>query len=202
MEVLKLQKTEIEKTYGDCRNLREIVDRLEVKLQQHGQVICRLHVNGLSFSEQDEERFAQTQVNDISELTIESEVVKDVISGSVRSLIEFIAQLKETCVDDADRFRSGNITEAQSLFANVMRNTQWLIGALQALEPQMDVQNLRLKDMWRTNETHMVHTARELMEAYELGDFVLLSDVLEYELYTSLDKWRDCLVAFSAAAPG
>jgi len=173
------------------------VNLLEAKFEQHGQVICRLHVNGLSFSEEDEARFGETKVKDINELTIESEVVKDLVSSSTQSLIAFIALLKDTCVENADKFRGGKVAEAQAQFTNVMSNTQWLIGALQALNPQVAVRTPALSEMWATNETHMVHTARELIAAYEQGDYVLLSDVLEYELYTSLDKWRECLMAFN-----
>ena len=76
-----------------------------------------------------------------------------------------------------------------------MDSSHAIMEALSFLKPNLGFLNdeLKIEEIWKTNEMHTTNTVRELLAAYEQQDFVLLGDVLEYELFNSFGKWIDAL---------
>lgn len=193
MEVLKFSGAEIASNFAKCENLSEVIGQLESQMSEQGRVICRVHVNGLPFTEEDEKRFGASGLSEIKDLEIEAEDIEHVVADSIQSLIGFVEGLKEECVKASEKIRESKSPKTENLVGDIFKNVQWLASALQVLRPQLDPVSPEFAEKWLTNETHMVHTARELASAVEGDDFVLLADVVEYELYNSLDKWRETL---------
>ncbi len=200
MEVIKISKTAIATDFTQCNSLKEIIAKLEDQLSQKGRVICRVHVNGMPLTEDDEQRFAESKLAEISDIEVESEEIEHLVASSMKSLVSFIEELKEDCVQTAEKIRASKSPKNENLVSGVFKNVQWIISALQALRPQLDPVADDFAERWLTNETHMVHTARELAAAVDSDDYMLLADVLEYELYNSLDKWRETLRLYPTAA--
>ncbi|MCB0349608.1 MAG: hypothetical protein KDD38_00395 [Bdellovibrionales bacterium] len=200
METIKYNKEDIATQFPIEHKLKDIVAKLEQMAEADHKVICRLRVNGLLLSENDENRFAATEHKDINEIEIELENLFSLISGTVQSLTEFAVALKETVAKTADAFREGGTPNANRRFANAMPAIQCLADALIALKPNLG-QILKSKpgfsQRWDDSEVQMMKMVTELIAAYEKQDFVLVSDVLEYELLNSIDNWIELLAQLS-----
>jgi hypothetical protein len=195
MEVIKYNKDEINSKFTETQRLVDIIRTLEAEAENENSVICKITVNGLPFSEEDESRFSNTGIHEIKEIEIQKEKLESVVKHTVASLIDFITKMTIATVDAADALREGKTATSQKLFSDAISKAQWLAAALIALKPNLlkISGDSQLDSMWAPAEEHMIATVRELMVAYERQDFVLVSDVLEYELYNSLEKWVDIL---------
>jgi hypothetical protein len=197
MEVIKWPQSEIQTQFADCQQLKDIILKLEESARSTGKVVCRVTVNGLALSEGDEERFATTQMSEIRDLEVEMESVGALVRGTLDSLREYVDDLREACLEGAERFReSGPTTDANKLFTDIVNGARWLTDALMAVKVNWLHYSSAQGDFaedWAANEKHMIGAVRELLAAFEKQDFVLVSDVLEYELSTSMERWLEIL---------
>ncbi len=202
MEVLKLSSDEIVQSYINCDRLCELIQVLENEAQKKDRVVCQVKVNGMVLTEADEVRLAESKLSTVHEIEVETESVAELKKNSVLTIIQLSEALSSEVIRLADVYR-GNFqrdprtgSDARSRFVAVIKNTQILTEALILLKPILKEQNssAEFSDNWQENENHMIATLRELTEAFQAEDWSLLADVLEYELSTSLDKWRNLLV--------
>lgn len=70
--------------------------------------------------------------------------------------------------------------EAQKLLANIFEGLEWIVQAV-LLTREMQPENIK--------EQELVEKFPLLIDAYENKDFVLISDVLDYEIKPILEKW-------------
>jgi hypothetical protein len=144
----------------------------------------------MTFDERDENRFSAAEIQDVKTIEYTTSEVNPLIQDTVRSVITYIESLKQGCVQAADLFRSSKPHEAWSYLVGVTQGHSDLTEALMALRPHLFATgSAEFQQSWNTAEVHLIHTIRELMNAHEARDFVLMSDILEYELYNALDKW-------------
>lgn len=194
METIRINKNEIRHSYSECRELKEIIKKLEVSAQTLGKVVCSVSVNGLKLSETDEFRFAATSVNDIEEIEVQLSKTDSVFINSVSALRDFLLVLKKRTLTAAEHYREHAITPEQHVFSEIVQLTQLLADSLLAIKPRfisLAIDEKKQQDIWATVEAHFMQSVSELAAAYEKQDFVLVSDVLEYELQNSIDKWLE-----------
>lgn len=195
MEVLKLSRVELENRYGFEQTLASIITKLESATESEGKVICKISVNGLDLNEKDENRFGLIPVQDIHDLVIQVEEKCVIVDDTINSLREHLKPLQANCVAVAEIIRSQGRAEAQGQLNQIFNAAQWVSEALFALRPnwgrlQTDLNLLR---KWDEAEGHMKMAVQELRQAFENQDFVLVGDVLEYELYSAMGDWLDLL---------
>ena len=70
--------------------------------------------------------------------------------------------------------------EAQKLLTNIFEGLEWIVQAVH-LTREMQPENVQ--------EQELVEKFPLLIDAYENKDFLLMSDVLDYEIKPVLEKW-------------
>jgi hypothetical protein len=198
MEVLKYSRDEIAREYSDCAELKDIILALENSTKKLGRVICMVKVNGLKLSESDEERLADTKISEIHEIEIQVSEADIILKNSVNALEDYIQVLRQRVLSASEQFRNSRGQTMAHLFAEIIQSTQLLNEALMTLKPVMLKNangNSAFNELWQKTENHFLSTISELAAAYEAQDFVLVADVLEYEMHTSVDNWFDIIRA-------
>lgn len=194
MEIIKINKNDLRINFQECRELKEIIFKLESNAKNSGKVVCSVSVNGLRLSESDESRFATTDLNDIDEIEVQMSKVESVAVNSTLALREFLLILKKRVLMAAEHYRENASAPEQHFFSEIVQSTQLLADALMAIRASLtssSVDENKFQKIWLQNEAHFMQSVRELAAAYEKGDFVLVSDVLEYELQNSVDNWLE-----------
>lgn len=189
-------KTEISNDFPQAKTLREIIGHLEEKFQLKGEVICEIQVNGLSISEEDELRLAETPVTEIDSLIICSSEPTQLVTQALGSCREFVPHVKEACVRASEKFRSTDLSSAQNQFIETMEGCYWLVDTLKHIRgASRDPVQIKNLDQWTSNEQKMAQIVREVVVAYEAKDYVLVADLLEYELSEAVGAWQSVLSA-------
>jgi translation initiation factor 1 (eIF-1/SUI1) len=196
MEVIKILKQDLQDQYADCEQLQQIIVRLETQAESQGKVICMVKVNGLNLSTADEERLATTARDKIDEIEIQLSQSARLVDDSVKVLADFLQALSLRVQTAAEQFRNTTAPPTQHLFSEIVQSTHLLTDALLTLKPNLLARaqdKTTYEQAWVAAEAHFMQTIRELAVAYQKQDFVLVSDVLEYELYNSIEKWREII---------
>jgi len=185
-------ENEIRKSFIGCATLREIISEIESDFSRRGEVICEIHVNGVRLDEADESRFASSPSAEIRSLEVRGDRPDALIGDALGSALQLLPQLEQSCVSTAEKFRGPSIVEAQKGFTETLDGCQWLI------ETMMHVRGassgigdpIPRTDLWLDADQAIARVVKEVSAAYMSRDFVLVADLLEYELTGALAVWR------------
>lgn len=192
MEVIAWTRKDLESLFPEQKNLGQIVTAIEERAEDEGKVLCRITVNGMKFDESDENRFASTSLESVNELIVELEVTDKLVADTLVSLNQGLEAIRDRSVNLADAIRENPMGRAQVEFAGVMEQTNFLMEALGALKPRM-VLSLESVESWAEAESKSSQMIKELLQAFERQDFILVSDVLEYEMYNLMEAWLNVI---------
>ena len=84
MSHLSLNQEELLRVFTPQTELDSIIRYYETEFEQRGEVICRIRINDLNLTEDDEQRFRETPLSKIQRLEVDTEdpyqLFKDVLS--------------------------------------------------------------------------------------------------------------------------
>ena len=184
MKTVRFEKNEIEDQFEKCNNLKEIIEDVEKSGHPSGQYVCRINVNGLGIGEEDEVKFATTRREDINDLEIVFGSLEELVSGLLKSYVLWIPNIKRVLLDTANHFQAGDLEKGQKSFIVMLDSCRYYINSLIELKRAS-------KEISESVfvEEHFAALIREIMKAYERKDFVLVADLVEFELFNLFDTW-------------
>ena len=90
-----------------------------------------------------------------------------------------------------------------NVFSAVLEGCQWIIDTLVHARQAStrSEQNYFAEEDWAQAEKDFSQMIRQVLVAYESRDYILVADLLEYELTTCLDRWNNLINGVSALQP-
>lgn len=181
--------------FGPHTELGEVISRLESQTWQKGRVITEVRVNGMYMSEHDEKRLSSATVEEIKTLEVKVADPHKLANESVLSAVDRIPKIIEGSLQVADLLRLGRLNEGQKILKDLFSACQWLSDVLALVKKSIfeRIQDSEFKKRWLEAESQYASHVFELLNAFERGDYVVVADVLEYEITTVMDKWLELL---------
>lgn len=188
-------KAKIQAAFAGCATLKDIISRLESDFVARGEVICEITVNGVLLNEGDETRLGGMQATEITDLAVRSNLPSNLINDAIRSAQVLIRDLEKSCLTTAERFRGTDQQEAQRSFHECLEGCQWLVDTLMHVRGAASgtKRPISQPERWYEAEKLIARVIRELSEAYSGKDFVLVADLLEYEMTGALAVWQQAI---------
>ncbi len=203
MERFKVDGHELRNFYEEGTLLSRVFTDIENDLRSNNQVVCRYIVNGLEISEADEMRFAEVSLNEIKTLEYMAENSQDLIGTVLRGWIEAMPELIAKTENLSRRMRTFGLSGLLKPIHDLVSNCEFLIGSVSTLKVMMGDQRIGAASIdWSQAEQNSKKTVLEALRALENKDFVLLADVLEYDLSNALQMWLDHLKTLEKALNG
>jgi hypothetical protein len=193
MEIKTWDKSEIQDQFSHCPTLKEIIGAVEKAAESLGRVVCSISINGSRLTEREEGVLAHTLREDIDVIEVAIEAPSQLVADTLVSLRVGMLQIRDRGIEISEEFRKGVFSSAQRGFCTVMEQTQYTMDALRALKPRLRVSSSDGAQTWQAAEQQSQAMIAELMQAYSDKDYVLVADVLEYELYNSMEAWIKAL---------
>jgi hypothetical protein len=188
MEVKTWSDDDLQEAFSHCITLDDVIRSVEKAASDVGQVVCSIKVNGMKLTEKDELILAHTERVSIKELSVELQDPVELVAKTLKSLRDGMTAIRDRAVQLADEFRAGEFAIAQRGFSSIMEQTQYTMDALRALKPRLK-RSENAVSVWSAAEIQSQNMIQELMQAYAHKNYVLLADVLEYELYNTMQAW-------------
>ncbi|RME15456.1 MAG: hypothetical protein D6797_06520 [Bdellovibrio sp.] len=192
MEKICLDKTEILKLKEQCMNLGEVLSYFKTQAEKRGEVVCSVQVNGMTFSEKDDISFQDTDLQEIQSLVLTTESPQILLKDMLQSLISYIPEVSDLAMRTADLFRHPYAEGKLRQFSECLEACQLLTEALNAATPLLKKMNIysQVKDEWKSVEVRFLAEIKEMLDAFQRKDMVLLSDIIEYNLSVVLKEWQ------------
>lgn len=189
MEVITLSKQALHEDFSACKDLASFIGEIESQLHRVSKVLCKIKVNGLLLTEEDEIRLATTRLSEIDFVELECRDESHLLEDAARDLEAWVVEFKAVLVAQSDKIRKEGAISAYD-FSQVVKNMSWLVQAIQAIKA-----HCAETESWVAVEGQMSRAVLELESAYKSQDQILIADVMEYEIFSALDQWRVLLAS-------
>jgi len=154
------------------------------RLHKNGQAIGKIYINGQEYSGTWEQAVKEKGAREIK---IETTTIEQLIEETKTSVMTYLPKLKEGINQVASLFQLGKETEAFPLMIDLVEGLDWLLQAIGAINifnpgylPEDEIISFNKK-------------SEELIQAWKNDDFVLLSDLFEYEILPLIERWEEIL---------
>lgn len=183
------------------RNLEEALVELNEKFIPPGQQLFHVEVNGEFFTERYPRESRYVHLGEVSRLDLKTVSDEDL----ARSILVDASIQVETMVQALEKsaalFRLAAEDEANHYFAQVLEALRWLLqtgeGACEVLEVDLGgVKNPQIGDVSDFLKRFQ-DLLEEMLQVYEEEDYILLADLMEYELLPMVTQWQNILSQLS-----
>jgi hypothetical protein len=176
--------------FPEAHTLGDLFKAFEADFVSRGEIICQFKVNGLSLSENDEKKFSETLVDDVEIVEINSESPTALLFGLLSNWMSELPVLVQNTDQLSKEIKFNGIEGNLKAFVDLVDSCQFLVESLIDLEKIIARESLN-HEKWRQNEEMTARAISEALAAFEKKDFVLLAEILEYDLAHSLQIWAE-----------
>ena len=194
MEILlDQQSTAIEES--SVHNLEEILVKVMSDLIKPGQVITTVKLNGEAYSEQNPYDAVRISLSDIETLEIDTMATDEIAWRFLDSGVEQVDMIIQGAQKISELFRIADEGEANEEYANFLESLRLF---LQMVAEVKAILNLDLASAFkgRTVEDRVEKLSEmmdQMIKVQEEEDWIMLADLLEYELIPLLEEWKSIL---------
>lgn len=204
LEVIQVPPSELQQApLAECATLQEVVATLDTRVRKNGRVICAVLVNGHRLSEEDEVRLSAMGLDEIHSLEFETDDPKSLVQSTLEAQLLLMTEMEKLGKSAGQAFRELDIGRGQGLLIQLLDGCRWLTDALVALKAaQSWMQALEIdKSQWVQSEQQFHRVIAEILATVEHQDYVLLADLLQFELANGLDGWRRLIADVQKKGP-
>ena len=160
-----------------------------------GSYIRRIWLDDHEFPCDDREAL-QTKPTDIGSLKVELANLKDLLATNLVNALDYLKELIPGFEKAADLFRTGNEQEANKYYLQILDGIDWFSQVVSIIMnpdegemelPDADDENLQAR------QKKLTDLMSQMLEANQNQDWVLLADLLEYEMVPFYKNWENIL---------
>ncbi|SMP67847.1 hypothetical protein [Desulfonatronum lacustre] len=168
-------------------NLDELLIGLMSMKHLDNRIVTDVLVNDEAFSEIYPHQAEDVDCRDIQKVEIKTMGVPEMGVNIARELYKVIRLMSEGSKQIADLFRRADDAEALEMYQDLLDVTRDFLGMIGALRDEFALSaNPQFEDA--VNDLSELFT--EMLEVQENEDWILLSDLLEYEFHPLVERWK------------
>lgn len=183
------------------RNLEEALLELNEKFIPSGEQLFQVQINGQFFTERYPRESRYITLGEVSTLDLKTVTDADLARGILSDASHKVETLVLALEKGAALFRLAAEDEANHYFAQVLEALRWMLqtgeGACQVLD--VDMVHTSSPQIGDVSEflKRFQDLLEEMLQVYEEEDYILLADLMEYELLPMVQEWQKILTHLS-----
>ncbi len=192
MEILLDQKS-IEIDTGEAGNLEQILLKIMGEEVPPGNVIASVKVNRASYSEKKPHEALSVHVRDISLLEITTIRKEEVVWPFLEAGIGQLDLIIKSAVRVSRLFRIADEAEANDHYADLLHSLRLFMRMVKEAGESLfiDFATILFKDTSVNDRVEKFgHIIGHMLSIQEKEDWVMLADIIDYELIALLDEWK------------
>jgi len=184
-------------------SLGEIIDRICSQRVSEDRVITHIRVNGQEFLEDENGLYPDVPGNEIDSLELQTGLSEEMANQGLSDARDYLERLNPGIEKTAELFRLGEDSKALNQYGRCMDGINWFIQILEGTRQVMGLDYQRIlfnKVSVQSYVENLEENIREMLNAQCDEDWVMLSDLLEYELLPIMEGWKEILPLIQEAA--
>ncbi len=188
-----LTNEELKQRFHESSTLSEVIRDLEIEFEKSDEVVCQIKVNGVSFTEADEAKYATTPAWDLFSIEVNTKSPQTILVEVVDNWITEVPKMILMNDQLSQELRFQGATGNLKSLVNLIENCQLLVESILSMETLFEGLKTLKEDSWKGAQKIASAAIGEALLAFQKKDFSLMADVLEYDLGHALQTWFDLL---------
>ena len=162
-----------------------------------GNVVRSIKINGHE-SSLDSNVNRNMRLSEIETLEVEVTSLSDIVDKNIENADAYLIKLIPGIEKSVELFRIGNEQEANKFFVKIVDGIDWfsqvldIILTAKEISPETVFEGKSIQD----RRTSLVGLTQQMVDANKNQDWVLLADLLEYEILPYYQEWSNLLPGF------
>ena len=182
MEKFSITGADLREFYAADTELEQVFSDVEKDLYELKHVVCQYIVNGLRLSDKDEAKFAKVPLAEVESLEYIAAPADSMVWDVTKGWLEALPELMEAAEKISNHLRGGKKAGQLREIHQLLENVEYLMSSLIDIKGLLAEDVRRVQEAWDPAEQQSHLTVRQCLEAVDKKDFVILADVLEYDL--------------------
>ena len=195
MKLLINGKEEIGSGIGET--LGDFLLHIEKVGLAQGNVVRSIKLNGHE-SSLDSNVNRNMRLSEIETLEVEVTSLSDIVDKNIENADAYLIRLIPGIEKSVELFRMGNEQEANQFFINIIDGVDWLSQVLdmileaKAISPDAVFDGKSIQE----RRDNLITFTQQMVDANKNKDWVLLADLLEYEILPYYQEWSNLIPYF------
>lgn len=194
---MKLSINGVEKAESDYQGETLGAFLASIAQESPGSYIRRIWLDDKETAADDREALQKLPANIVS-LEVELAHLKDLVATNLGNAQDYLKKLIPGFEQAADLFRTGNEQEANKYYLQILDGIDWFSQVVNIImNPEKGetagANGVNLQD----RQARLTALMSQMLEANKNQDWVLLADILEYELVPFYKDWENILSKFN-----
>ncbi|WP_029894039.1 hypothetical protein [Desulfohalovibrio reitneri] len=180
----------VDLSVGQFENLEQILNSIMRDRYMSDRVVTDVKLNEESFSEIYPHQAEDIPMDEVRSLEIVTAPMSDMAVSVTRELYKVITLMDKGARQVSELFRQADDAEALDMFQDLLDVTRDFFNIVGVLRDEYS-----LKDHKRLGEAieELSNLFTEMVEVTENEDWVLVSDLLEYEYVPAVQRWKSVI---------
>jgi hypothetical protein len=185
---ISINGSEAEESSFPGETLKEVLDAILIK--RRDSYVRRAWVDGQEISSNAQDS-SMTLTSSIGLLALELANLQDLLANNLGNAKDYLEKLIPGFQKAADLFRMENEQEANKYYLQILDGVDWfshvILTVLQSWEKNLAGQSLEER------QEKLTGLIAQMLEANQNQDWVLMADLLEYEMIPFYEDWQKVL---------
>ena len=187
---------------SSCDTLKKLYENLLEEFATQETHVTKIKLNGEELSEVEIEKRGDLPISDIESLELIILTVPEIALNNINNAMEYLDKLITAVNKVSNLFRTKSAEEANKSYLQCIEGLTWFH------EVVGNINNIYKKDLdkldfgSKSNEDlqeQLLSITKEISNSQSKKDWVMLADLLEYELIPCLKEWESLLPLFVQA---
>lgn len=174
----------------------DLLQELESKHVGQGRMISSVRFDGDEVLQFREAEVLNRPLQHLNGIQVQASPMEDMVRSAVAEAEGYLVTLQTSLVEVAEAFRHQLAEEANSKLSQVFEGIKMLAALLQGVELSLSGQYQQGPTSVAAVLTEMGPTLEGLIESQGQQDWILVADILEFELLANLSGFEHSLAAF------
>lgn len=193
MSHLSLNQEELLRVFAPNTDLDAIIRHYEAEFEQKGEVICRIRLNDLNLSEEDEHRFKDTPLANIHSLEVDTENPYQLFNEVLTYWKTHLPSLITSADRLSQNLRLKSLDQSAFDLSQFIDQSHLLVNSLNSISSLCQHREIQLPEKWNPTELKLWMAFNELLDSFNEKNTNQMADTIEYDLAHSLQIWSDVL---------
>ncbi len=183
--------------------LGDILNRIWDERIPDDRVITHIRVNGEELLEDENGVYPDLPGDEIDSLDLQTGLSKEMAYRGLSDAKDYLEKLNPGIEQTAELFRVGEDAKAHGQYGLCMDGINWFIQIVEGARQVMGLDYGSIffnKVSVQSYMENLEHNIREMWNAQQEEDWIMLSDLLEYELLPMMEGWKEILPLIEEAA--
>ena len=140
----------------------------------------------------DDYEILQKNPADINSLEIELANLKDLVATNLSNALGYLEKLIPGFQQASDLFRMGNEQEANKFYIQILDGMDWFSEVVNIVMGSQG-KGSEYEAILSKRQANLTNLMSQMLEANKNQDWVLLADILEYEMAPFYEEWQTIL---------